>query len=598
MSKWVDPYRDAGAVPPGWDRSVVTARSRPPATVELRRTARALVTDQRRIVDGDQARQWFLTTSILLERLPEGPLAAFLLDLTAGLAITFPGSGGVIRDAARAAEIFRRHDLTLRAAVSYSRAAVLASLTDDVAAALDLATQALICLGESGEGSRDLAAEECHDLTGLDGHGRPALRATVHNSLGILCTEFYAYDRARELYHRGLADAELSSEPDRLAALLNNLAISHIYRARNEVFRRDGERRDGREEREGRDRDGTGPDPGDGRSPTCGPGLLEAERATRRLMDLPLSPRVSQVTAPRLLADVLCEQGRLQDSLEHLREARQALADHEPGHLQAKIDLTAARCLRRLGEPERALVEINRSSEHAGRGAPRILRLAIVQERSLLRERTGDLDGAIEDAWAAGEMIWRRHREQLGGLAAQLWDRAQSEGERRHLQHRADELARRAGQDPLTGLPNRRSMLTFLAGLEIHEPVSVLFADVDAFKRINDRYGHAAGDEVLRGIAEVLDGSVRERDRAARWGGEEFLVVVTGVGAVAACEVAERIRRGVSQLRWAVGDRPLQVTMSIGVAGGYAACVDDIVQRADEALYQAKQTGRDRVVRR
>jgi diguanylate cyclase (GGDEF)-like protein len=571
VSKWVDPGRGAATTPPRNELSVVMARSRLPTPVKLRETVRNLVLDHRRIIDDYQARQWCRRVSAVLERLPADPSAALLLDLRAALGITFSESGACARDAVRAAEIHRRHGLLLRAAMAYGRAAVLTSFTDDVASALDLATEALVCLDERPTDPRALAAEERHHLKGIDGQTEPALRSVVYNSLGILCTEFYAYDRARELYRRGLTDAEICSEPGRTAALLNNLAVSHVYRCRNEVFQ--------------------------GKTPARS-GLCEAERVACRLAGLPLLPRVTQVMAPRLLADVLCEQGRVREALESLRRASRIAAGHEPGQLQAKIDLTTARCLRTLGEHDLAKDHLDLASRRTGAHAARSLRLTIVQERSLLREETGDLDGAIEDAWTAGEMIWRRHREQLGGLAAQLWDRAQAEGERRRLQHRADELARRAGQDPLTGLANRRSMLSFLAALPAHEPVFVLFADVDAFKRINDGYGHASGDEVLRGIAEVLDGSVRERDRAARWGGEEFLVVVTRVEAAAACEVAERIRSGVSQLRWAVGGAQLKVTMSIGVAGGYAACVDDIVQRADEALYQAKQTGRDRVVQR
>ncbi|MGY1652201.1 histidine kinase N-terminal 7TM domain-containing diguanylate cyclase [Geodermatophilus sp. SYSU D01119] len=164
------------------------------------------------------------------------------------------------------------------------------------------------------------------------------------------------------------------------------------------------------------------------------------------------------------------------------------------------------------------------------------------------------------------------------------------------------ELAEEAVRDPLTGLHNRRHLDRALgAGLAARPrtgELSVLVVDVDHFKRVNDRLGHAAGDVVLTALAGILAGAVREGDTAARLGGEEFVLVLPGAGREQALARAERIRRTVAATRHDVDGGPLTVTVSIGVAvcpadGASAAA---LLEAADRALYTAKATGRDRVV--
>jgi diguanylate cyclase (GGDEF)-like protein len=120
-------------------------------------------------------------------------------------------------------------------------------------------------------------------------------------------------------------------------------------------------------------------------------------------------------------------------------------------------------------------------------------------------------------------------------------------------------------------------------------------ADVDEFKKYNDAFGHPAGDEVLKKVATILLSSTRSVDCTARYGGEEFAVLLTGTGAEVATEVAERIRARVETEEFA-GRR---ITLSIGIAefpaNGHTA--DEVISSADEALYAAKRSGRNRVVR-
>lgn len=157
--------------------------------------------------------------------------------------------------------------------------------------------------------------------------------------------------------------------------------------------------------------------------------------------------------------------------------------------------------------------------------------------------------------------------------------------------------------DTLTGLANRRSLVEHLTRhLERYQrngrPFSVLMLDLDNFKSVNDRHGHLAGDEVLRRFSASLVGTIRSVDFAARYGGEEFTIILFETGSSDALDLAERIRYQVEHMR--VEIKPglaLTVTASIGIAEicDADAKPDDLLQRADAALYQAKQAGRNRV---
>jgi diguanylate cyclase (GGDEF)-like protein len=155
-----------------------------------------------------------------------------------------------------------------------------------------------------------------------------------------------------------------------------------------------------------------------------------------------------------------------------------------------------------------------------------------------------------------------------------------------------------ATTDPLTGLPNRRALddclRSALAAAHRHaENVSVALIDVDHFKRINDRYGHATGDRVLVQLGHRLAADLRATDRLGRWGGEEFLLVCGHTPLPAALELAERLRASVAGFGFGHGD---PVTVSIGVAQvRQGDDADSLLARADEALYRAKDAGRDRV---
>lgn len=165
-----------------------------------------------------------------------------------------------------------------------------------------------------------------------------------------------------------------------------------------------------------------------------------------------------------------------------------------------------------------------------------------------------------------------------------------------------DSLRELAATDPLTQLHNRRSAME-LAQHELAvfqrggRPLTLLLGDVDHFKRINDEHGHAAGDSVLKAIARVLREGVREVDHVARWGGEEFLVVLPATDTAEAHLVAERLRSGVQALSSHGEHAGVSLAITLGLATvREGETLEQALFRADQALYRGKEAGRNRVV--
>src|SRR5579862_1554292 len=159
--------------------------------------------------------------------------------------------------------------------------------------------------------------------------------------------------------------------------------------------------------------------------------------------------------------------------------------------------------------------------------------------------------------------------------------------------------------DQLTGLYNRRYMArhleTLLSGLPgSGKTLAFLVMDVDHFKRVNDTYGHDVGDEILRDFARRISANIRSQDLACRFGGEEFVVIMPETDVAMAYGVAERLRASIECTPFPISRAPgqLNITVSIGIAGAEGArdTADALLRRADQALYRAKHTGRNRVV--
>jgi diguanylate cyclase (GGDEF)-like protein len=164
------------------------------------------------------------------------------------------------------------------------------------------------------------------------------------------------------------------------------------------------------------------------------------------------------------------------------------------------------------------------------------------------------------------------------------------------------ELAKLADEDSLTGLANRRAAeraLHLALDAASPAPLALLFMDLDHFKAINDRFGHAMGDRVLRECAQLMRQGSRSGDVAARWGGEEFVLVLLGADAGRASEIAERLRTSVERFEWSALHPSLVVTLSIGLASSAEASgggAGALLALADARVYAAKAAGRNRVV--
>lgn len=168
------------------------------------------------------------------------------------------------------------------------------------------------------------------------------------------------------------------------------------------------------------------------------------------------------------------------------------------------------------------------------------------------------------------------------------------------LQASRDAAEGMAREDVLTGLKNRRAFFENVPALlaESGEPVSLLAADIDFFKSVNDTFGHGAGDRALASFARILHAHSRENDVAARLGGEEFAILLPGTGPGAAWEFAEKIRIAFRELD--LGEygitRPVTTSLGIAVFRPGSDSIESLLERADCALYRAKAQGRDRTV--
>ncbi|GEM_PF-2923092 len=174
------------------------------------------------------------------------------------------------------------------------------------------------------------------------------------------------------------------------------------------------------------------------------------------------------------------------------------------------------------------------------------------------------------------------------------------------IKHHFDQieyLEELAQTDALTGLLNRRAIInhlnqqTALCQQDQAQTYSVVIADIDRFKTINDAHGHHVGDDVLRQIALQLAGNLRASDHIGRWGGEEFIILLPHTHEGGAALVAEKVRQHVVGQPYVLNGQPITLSISLGVAQCQPDLCDwnEVIKRADRAMYQAKQAGRNRV---
>lgn len=270
---------------------------------------------------------------------------------------------------------------------------------------------------------------------------------------------------------------------------------------------------------------------------------------------------------------------------------RATLTVLSPNGLGRVIELNAGGTV--LGRNEEATVTVE--DESMSRQHARFLRIA----GAYLVEDLGSTNGTFVNGEriASPTELADGARIQLG-LSTFLRFSLQDETE----YHAARQLYETTVRDALTGAFNRhyleeRLTAEFAYAKRHGSTVTMLFVDVDHFKRVNDTHGHPAGDEVLRAIAKRLLELVRTEDMVARYGGEEFVVMVRGIAENGVTALAERLRAEVQQLAVAVAERKLGVTVSVGVAtignGADFEAPAELLAAADAALYRAKSDGRN-----
>jgi diguanylate cyclase (GGDEF)-like protein len=190
------------------------------------------------------------------------------------------------------------------------------------------------------------------------------------------------------------------------------------------------------------------------------------------------------------------------------------------------------------------------------------------------------------------------------GDTAELLARAHSAGRvnelRQMLRRWADDLPELAFTDEVTRLYNRKYLVRQLSALiasarRHHRELAIALFDVDRFKRINDTFGHAAGDAVLSRLAELVRAQIRQEDLSGRYGGDEFLLILPDSDAAGAQATCEKLRDAVAAASPDSLGYDISLTASIGWASWHGEELDELIARADESLYRAKRAGRDRV---
>ncbi len=325
--------------------------------------------------------------------------------------------------------------------------------------------------------------------------------------------------------------------------------------------------------------------------------LERAETAIRRLLSEGTAEISRRSGSYRLLAEVLCDLGRVEEALQLLDEFRDEANAIASASQRAAVALVEARCLRLAGREEEALAAARRGVEIVeGSNDEQELTLAL-EELVACEEAAGDLKNALVHALDAKGHMSAIHHRQTRQLVQQVWTRVDLERDHRTLQTRVTEAARSAEEDALTGVGNRRLLERFLGEEEVRQAkVACIIADIDSFKEINDTFGHDVGDAVLCQVGRLFASKARSGQQVIRYGGDEFVVALSGVDLVAAHGFAERLRLAVSRLDWAAVAPGLHVTVSLGVACGPAKGWRLAFAAADGRLLDAKRHGRNTVV--
>jgi diguanylate cyclase (GGDEF)-like protein len=323
--------------------------------------------------------------------------------------------------------------------------------------------------------------------------------------------------------------------------------------------------------------------------------VVGAERTLRDALDMSEATgyRYGVAHASLSLGKLCIAQGRCDEARRWLDAALDTCERHRLKPTQYECHEALSELHRITGDPVAALSHYQRfhalEREVLSEAASNKLRAAQIQYELAAAKREADLERSRQEALT-------RANAELEALNISLTEA--------NLQKTMllDQLERQTYEDALTGLPNRRRLdqrLTeeFALALRHGRPLAVAIADIDHFKSVNDRFSHAVGDAALRGLAKLLMSQVRHTDLVARFGGEEFVLVLVETDAEAALRVCEKLRMAVANHTWSAIHPGLTLTLSIGVCADTTLPGHErMLAMADRNLYSAKAAGRNRVI--
>ncbi len=327
-----------------------------------------------------------------------------------------------------------------------------------------------------------------------------------------------------------------------------------------------------------------------------------------------------QAASKYKIANMQLSSGRAEEAEKLYLESLELSSLPENGHYEHEARAAYGRFLLQSDRPEEAVAQFQRNVEIFRNDGSSFRFVTALEELANAQEASGDGQAALgtlkellelQDSMAAEpprssiaseitelELSLERQVELVSATAGALVDA------NRKLSEQARELENLAATDHLTSLWNRRYFMTqleaALQGSRRSDGVgfSLMFLDIDDFKSVNDRFGHETGDLVLQTLAEIMRGAVRATDVVARWGGEEFALLLHGTDLAAAGTVALKLQQAVNSHAWSTLGSGLSVTVSAGLIGSavhHGASADEIINMADSLLYKAKLSGRNRI---
>lgn len=470
-------------------------------------------------------------------------------------------------------------------------AALLAWLQGDAQAPVRAEVLRLLTLAHGELGTYEEALRHAEELAALAGSREdPGLMLTAASAMGGVFDRIGDPWQAIQLLDKALSELESNAPPRlRLMARINLGAFHGDAVHRLHDAGREAERRE----------------------------LLMAARANaeQALAMLHLAPEpIFEVATRNNLGEALLLLGEAEAARPFLEAARSLAGQHGLTPYLWRAQATWAAWWLAAGDPRQARAQAEGLLQHAGAQLPAATEIRARDTAAAACRALGDAAAALEHFMVFERLERRRTLAEQRALSrlfvtrmeaqAAHWRAEQARAEAQAQAALASRLMQQAERDPLTGLGNRSYLERRAAELQrLGAPAVVAHLDLDHFKEVNDRHGHATGDAVLSGFAQLMRECTREADVLARVGGDEFVLLLPHTSPAAAAEVCERLRQATqARLRWPPVPEPLAVTLSIGLAPlplqapGGEPPLAAALGRADEAMYAAKRAGRDRVV--